>query len=246
MLDQLYNSFTLLPGISFLLGLGGSIHCMAMCGGLVTATTKNQLEIFRYQLGRLISYSVIALLSGALSKLILTQLKHPMLALVPSLLIGLLFIYWGIKQLTGDFKELPLPSFLKNVYQFVWGKFIKHSNESWRGFFVGLISIFLPCGLLYGATLGLATAEHPAKALFAMFFFWLGTLPSMILFPKLFQNLLAPIKKRMPKTLGVLVLSFGLITVGFRLYHFEEKSKEYELRTKKGEMLLSPSKDICH
>lgn len=245
-MDQLYNSFTLLPGISFLLGLGGSLHCLAMCGGLVTATTKNQLEIFRYQLGRLISYSLIALLSGTLSKLILTQLKHPMLALIPSLLIGALFIFWGIKQLMGDLKELPMPNFLRMLYQKVWGKFIAKTHESWRGFFVGLISIFLPCGLLYGATLGLATAEHPGKALFAMFFFWLGTLPSMILFPKFFQNLITPLKKRMPKTLGTLVLCFGLLTVGFRLYHFEEKSKDYELKTKKGEMLLSPSTDICH
>ena len=232
--------------MSFLIGLGGSLHCLAMCGGLVTATTKNQAEIFRYQLGRLISYGLIALLSGTLSKLILGQLKHPMLAIIPSLLIGSLFIFWGLKQLIGDLKELPMPGILKKTYQHVWGKFILHTHESWRGFFVGLISIFLPCGLLYGATLGLATAEHPTKALFAMFFFWLGTLPSMILFPKFFQNLIAPLKKRMPKTLGILVLTFGLMTVSFRLYNFEAKSREFELKTKKGEMLLSPSKDICH
>lgn len=246
MLDQFNSALTLLPVVSFLLGLGGSLHCLAMCGGLVTATTKNQKEIFLYQIGRLISYSLIALLSGSLSKLILSQLKNPMLAIIPSLLIGGLFIYWGLKQLLGDFKEIPTPSFLKTAYQLFWKRFIVHIQDSWRGFFVGLISIFLPCGLLYGATLGLANAEHPGKAVFAMFFFWLGTLPSMILFPKIFQNLMSPIKAKMPKFLGLVVLCFGLLTIGYRLYHFEKKSNDYELKIKKGENLLSPSKNICH
>lgn len=228
------------------MGLGGSIHCMAMCGGLVTACTSNQLEIIRYQFGRLISYSTIALISGFLASLINTQLRHPLVAIIPSLMIGALFIYWGIGQITGFQKELPMPIVLKKIYQLLWSKFIHNSKNSWRGFFVGLLSIFLPCGLLYGVTMGLATAEHPTKAWLAMFCFWLGTLPSMILFPKLFQNLIAPIKSKMPKTLGVLVLSFGLITVGFRLYQFEEKSRSYEIEIKKGERYLSPSKNICH
>ncbi len=246
MLDQYNSALSLLPVVSFLLGLGGSLHCLAMCGGLVTATTQNQKEIFLYQIGRLISYSFIALLSGSLSSLINSQLKTPLFAIFPSLFIGGLLIYWGTKQIVQEFSEIPTPQFLKKLYQLFWRNFILKIHVSWRGFFVGLISIFLPCGLLYGATLGLASAEHPGRAVFSMFFFWLGTLPSMILFPKLFQKLMAPLKIKMPKLLGVVILLFGVLTVGFRLYHFEKKSLEYELKTKKTEQLLSPSKNLCH
>lgn len=210
------------PWVSFIAGVGGSLHCVGMCGGLVTASCDKTKDLFRYQLGRLLGYLTLGLLAGYLGSLVQLQNKSPLITLIPGLFIGSLFLFWGVQALRGKKAPLPAPRFIGKMYTFFW-KNLVHKNFSFsKSFFTGFISLFLPCGLLYGVVLGALALQHPLMALTSMFFFWLGTLPSMLLAPKIFQQFLAPFKKGLPKTYAIGLILLGLFTVSFRVAKFNQ------------------------
>lgn len=213
---------TFIPWVSFIAGLGGSLHCVGMCGGLVTATCEKNSEVFRYQIGRLLGYLTLGLLAGALGSLLNFKFLPFYFSLLPGLLIGGLFIFWGIKNYQGKKAELPTPKFLGKVYSSLWYKFIHQNFGVTKSFITGLISILLPCGLLYGIVISTFALDNQIEAMTSMFFFWLGTVPSMMLAPSLFHRILKPIKAKLPKAFGVSLVLIGIMTISFRMvkvYH---------------------------
>ena len=68
-------SLIALPWIAFLIGLGGSLHCVSMCGGLVTACAKTKREVAVYQVGRLMGYLLIGLFASVLGHLLIGQFQ---------------------------------------------------------------------------------------------------------------------------------------------------------------------------
>lgn len=223
-INWLANLKTVLPWVSFIAGIGGSLHCVGMCGGLVTATCSRSSEVVRYQFGRLAAYLILGFFAGMLGKIFTIQADHPKLTLIPGLIIGLLFLFWGVQNYRGKKAEIPTPKFFNGIYTKLWMKFIHQNKGFSKSFFTGLLSIFLPCGLLYGVVLGVAAFEHSFQALFAMFFFWLGTVPSMVLAPSIIQKFLRPFKSKLPKTYAISLIIIGLATIGFRISHFQEVS----------------------
>ena len=229
LLSNFQNYF---PWVAFMAGLGGSLHCVGMCGGLVTATCEKSNDIIRYQIGRLIGYLALGLFAGYLGSLVKFEAASPLSAMIPGLIIGLLFLFWGIQNWRGKKAELPMPKFMSQFYTFLWRKLVYKNINFSKSFFTGLISIFLPCGLLYGLVLGGIALQHPFMALFSMFFFWLGTLPSMILAPHVLQKILSPLKSKIPKTYGATLIIIGLLTVSFRVAAFHEAQKTPAVMTK--------------
>jgi uncharacterized protein len=220
-LDQsinfLYEFKTYLPWVSFIAGVGGSLHCVGMCGGLTTASCEKSSDVFRYQLGRLVGYLMLGTLAGWLGSFLDFRSFPFYFSLVPAFLIGFLFIYWGIQNYHGKKAELPAPRFLRTIYTHLWFKLV-HKNQTFsRSFIVGFISILLPCGLLYGVVLGTVALENISMALVSMFFFWLGTVPSMIAAPGIIQKVLRPLKSKLPKTYALTLILIGVMTISSRI-----------------------------
>lgn len=211
-----------MPWVSFIAGLSGSLHCVGMCGGLVTATCQKSNEVMRYQFGRLAGYLTLGFFAGILGKIFSIQASNPKLTLIPGLMLGTLFLFWGIQNFRGKNAELPMPAFLSKLYIRLWKILVKNNQSSTKSFIVGLLSIFLPCGLLYGVVLGVAAFEHSIYAIFSMFFFWLGTLPSMVFAPTLLQKVLRPLKARLPKSYAISLIMLGLLTISYRVIRFQE------------------------
>lgn len=210
-----------LPWVSLVAGLSGSLHCIGMCGGLVTASCQKSQDIYRYQFGRLLGYLALGLLSGLLGNVFHLNVVHPLFSIVPSLLIGALFIYWGVKNYQGKKSPLTTPKFMGQFYTKLWTKMVHKNNNFSRAFFTGLISIFLPCGLLYGIVLGTLALEHTHEALISMFFFWLGTVPGMVLAPAIIQKILKPFKSSLPKTYAIGLIALGILTISLRMVKFQ-------------------------
>lgn len=220
----LINNLTFLPWVSFIAGLGGSLHCVGMCGGLVTATCQKSNDVLRYQFGRLMGYLCLGFFAGLLGKVFTFQKSSPQVTLIPGVILGALFLFWGIQNFRGLKAEIPMPKFLNQFYTRLWLKLVHRNENRSKSFFVGLISLFLPCGLLYGVVLGVATFEHSFQALLTMFFFWLGTLPSMVLAPSIVQKFLRPFKSKLPKVYAISLIMIGLLTISFRVVRFQEAS----------------------
>lgn len=211
-----------LPWVSFIAGLGGSLHCVGMCGGLVTASCGKSTDIIRYQFGRLLGYLLLGSVAGFFGEYMAFKDSSTYFSLIPAIFIGVLFIYWGFKNFQGKKAELPVPRFMGASYQFLWKTLVKTNLSTTRAFFTGLISIFLPCGLLYGVVLGTISLEHSYEALFSMFFFWLGTVPSMVVAPSVIQRLIRPLKTKLPRTFALSLMLIGVVTITLRV------SKHYE------------------
>lgn len=190
-----------------------------MCGGLVTASCNGGKDILKYQFGRFLGYSLMGSLMWSAGHFVKSVFSLEYASLVTGLLLGCLFIFWGIQSFQGRRAEVPLPAFLGRAYRYLFRNFAAKAG-TYRSLVVGLISIMLPCGLVYGliiAAIALGTYE---QVLISLLFFWLGTLPAMVGAPQLVKKILQPMKARLPKVYAVLFIVIGVSTIAGRFQNF--------------------------
>lgn len=228
-MDHLTNiqeaSLWAIPWFAFLTGLGGSLHCAGMCGGLtLAASSQSKSGIAFYQLGRLISYASLGLLSGQIGSYLKIESMPKPLFLILSSTLGLFFIYWGISIWRKKNLEITIPSFAKQKIDKGWKVFFRMENGASRSLGLGFFSIFLPCGFLYGAVVTVALLQNPLISAMAMMGFWLGTVPSLVIAPSLIQKFLSPLIKKIPRLTSIMLISFGLLTIVFRVVNFYGQS----------------------
>jgi uncharacterized protein len=217
------TSLPMIIWVAFMAGIGGSLHCVGMCGGLVVATAPNKLSNFTYQLGRIISYALIGGLAGVLGELLAFKQQNPILRFSPMILMGLLLIFWGVQGWRGKKIGIPLPALLSNWVNSIWGRVVRVSGDSsratsLRAFAVGLLSIFLPCGFLYGVVFALAALGSPMAGFVGMTAFALGTVPAMSVAPEVVRRVLKPLYRLTPRLTPVLLTLCGLFFVSKALF----------------------------
>lgn len=222
-LDDVYVSSTyLIPWITFLVALGGSAHCVGMCGGLVVAFTNNQKTRISYQIGRLIAYIFIGGSVSLIGNIIRKYFQSTEVTLATATFMGLLLIWWGVKILLKKKSKIQAPKFLGQLSKFFY-KYItkvKIKNEPIKTSLVGMLSIFLPCGFLYGVVFVIAAFNSPILGMISMLTFWLGTLPATVFAPSIITKILTPIKERAPILSSLSLISVGVVTISFRYYQF--------------------------
>jgi sulfite exporter TauE/SafE/copper chaperone CopZ len=224
-------------GLIFVVGLLTSLHCIAMCGGIVlsqgikrretetaadaTAALSSSpvglkerlLPSLLYNGGRVVSYTVIGGIVGALGSLF--SLSTALKGVMP-VIAGAFMLFLGVRML-GIF---PWLSRLKVRFPGLGGSRF-HSAASGRGpFIVGLLNGLMPCGPLQTMQVyALGTGSFLAGAL-SMFLFSLGTVPLLLGFGAISAFLSAKFNRRMLKASGVLVMALGLVmfTRGMSLF----------------------------
>ncbi len=210
--------------VTFLAGLFGSLHCLGMCGGLVLAVAHSWRENILYQIGRLIGYLGVGLLAGMLGKGLIENISQK-ISSYAFLILGMTLILLGLRpfiklklSLKFDFlKKINVSVFFHRLGQKIYRSKLKGSQKS---FMVGLFSVFLPCGLLYGVVFVVMSFHRPMMGALALFSFWLGTLPAMLLAIRPLKKLLFPLVSRSPQIMGLLFILLGVMTLAFRYYSF--------------------------
>lgn len=161
-------------------GLVGSAgHCAGMCGPFVLAQAGARRRFGRlaggallpYHLGRATTYvalgTLLAAPFGLLSRLDqLRWIPAAMLVAAAGLFVFQAFRGWSFSGGT--------PGFLR----YAGGLFAKPLG--WRGYVLGILLGFLPCGLLYAALGAAAATADPVAAAAGMLGFVLGTLPMLV------------------------------------------------------------------
>lgn len=203
--------------------LVGGPHCAGMCGGLVLAAGPSKKENFSYQLGRLSGYLFLGLAAGSLSYYLKDFTQLGWVQALPTLTLALCFIFIGLTSYKGKAPHFPLPKFVTTLNLKFLPQVLKLKKApARRAALIGGLSLFLPCGLLYGVALASSTLGHPTLSMAAMFVFWLGTLPALTLAPTLLQRFLRPLRQKYPKAISLCFVGLGLITLITRvsnLYH---------------------------
>lgn len=211
----------------FLVGLLGGVHCVGMCGGIVSALSAQPASqvvampgarsVFplhlAYNVGRISSYVLTGALVGAVGSFGL--LLNDMLPVQMTLYVAanLMMIALGL-YLTGFTQSL---AFTERLGQRLWKcvqpytrRFLPARSVS-QAYPLGLLWGWLPCGMVYGvltAALLSGSAERGAATMLA---FGLGTLPNLLLAGMLLQRLRSIVQAPYVRIAsGLLVIGFGV------------------------------------
>lgn len=204
----------------FLVGLLGGVHCMGMCGGVVTALTS-PLEKERsgwgrqiaYNLGRIASYTLLGAMTGAIGSATLLFNHFLPIQLGLYLVANLMLVGMGL-YLMGFTRSLV---WLESLGQHLWRRVQRLGAaflpvRNWRQALpAGFLWGFLPCGMTY-SVLSLALVSGSAwRGAGLMLAFGAGTLPNLLLAGMLLVRCRTITRHRLVRlTAGLLVLGFGL------------------------------------
>ncbi|MDX1597738.1 MAG: sulfite exporter TauE/SafE family protein [Marinobacter sp.] len=221
MTEGLYLSY---PS-AFLIGLLGSTHCLAMCGGISASLSmalpvgrgfrlRQTLMLLAFNGGRIGSYTVIATLIALLTTSAADQWAQ--LAPVLRSIAGVLLILMGLSM--GQWWQGI--RYIERVGAPVWKvlspltrRFLP-VHHAWQALALGSLWGWLPCGLIY-STLGWAALQPSVgSAALTMVFFGLGTLPSMLAtgYAATWIRKLQS-QQQIRQLTGVLLIGFGIWTL---------------------------------
>ncbi len=173
-------------------GLLGSSHCLGMCGGFALSVglgashwRANLLRQLIYTLGRVTTYMFLGAVAGFAGwRLTRWPAGGVLIQAGLALLAGVWLIWQGVessglwRRLTRGRKPgavgLPLCSATSVLSAFL------QSNRPHDMLVAGVLTGFLPCGLVYAYLALAASTTHPVWGALTMGLFGLGTAPLMI------------------------------------------------------------------
>ena len=202
-------------GMLFVIGLMTSVHCIAMCGGINVSQCLSENKKFSglspvmYNLGRVVSYTVIGFVLGFAGMFFGTGENLGVSSIIQGLIksfAGIYMVIMGVNMLgfVPQIKRLTfhLPNFI--------GKFrVKNSQP----FVVGLLNGFMPCGPLQSIQLVALATGNPFTGGLSMFAFSLGTVPLMLGLGSLVSVLGKRFTDRMMTVGAILVTVMGLAMI---------------------------------
>ncbi|WP_148715153.1 sulfite exporter TauE/SafE family protein [Chitinolyticbacter meiyuanensis] len=202
----------------FIAGLVGGGHCLGMCGGVVTAFTL-QLPpgprwpyLLGFNVGRLLGYGLIGAIAGAVGSipglLALTLVKTVLWWLANLLLIVMGCYIAGWAAWFTRLERLGVPVWarvqplLRRLLPIRW---------FWQALVAGALWGWLPCGLVYTASLSALASGSTENGILLMLAFGLGTLPNLMLIGAAAGRLRAWLGYRWLRSiLGLLLIVVGV------------------------------------
>lgn len=220
---------------AFALGIMGSLHCVGMCGPLVSALPFNHLSPIKslfakllYHSSRVFTYALIGFLFGGLGFSVNLLTGQQTISIIMSIILLISVFFpayiskYGSVGLMGRFN-------IKVKKQL--GQLIRKNGFL---FYVlsGMLNALLPCGLVWVAIASsLAIGNYRDSSLF-MLFFGLGTIPALIGFQTTFKW----ISKKLPipfyrlSNALILLIAVLLFMRGMNLgNYFSPSSFDFEL-----------------
>ncbi|MFY8275116.1 sulfite exporter TauE/SafE family protein [Pseudoalteromonas sp. SSDWG2] len=172
---------------ALLMGLAGSGHCVAMCGGIAGSfqmAAKGLPAIgsaIAYNLGRLLSYTLAGALVGGFSAIFAKQstIFSQFLSILSAVFMMLVGIY--VMRL---FNTLAVVEKFGNWA--IWRHLVKLNKHLMpvdtypKALLYGALWGWLPCGLVYSALTWAIFSQSTAHGALFMALFALGTLPALL------------------------------------------------------------------
>lgn len=213
---------------AFLMGLLGSTHCLAMCGGIVGALTMGLKDAIRssprslfpylifYNAGRITSYAIagalLALVSAQLLTLVPVTTAHFIAAMVSAgfmIALGLYLAGWWPGLLLLERAGGKLWRYIEP-----FGRRFLPVDRPFKAGMLGVVWGWLPCGMVYAALAWTLTAANAAEGALLMVAFGLGTLPMLLAMGATARALTNFVRsRRVRQGSGILILLFGVYTL---------------------------------
>jgi len=203
---------------AFLMGLIGSGHCIAMCGGIASslqlASNKRQtwLHSLAYNSGRALSYMLAGALVAGISSQFATQ--NSAFSLFLSFLAGIFMLLVGvyIMRLAATLQWLEkLGKTLIWQHLIKLNKYLMPIDSPFKALGYGALWGWLPCGLVYSALTWAMTSGSAINGALVMLAFALGTFPAMITLGMAAQKLNTLFNHPWTRiTLGSVIIWYGI------------------------------------
>ena len=196
-------------GALFVVGLLTSFHCVAMCGGINLAQSaasaqsggKISVSNIQYNAGRLISYTVVGGIVGALGSVL--RISTGVQAFI-QIAAAVFMVLMALNPLDLGVLRGILPTIPVGLHAKLLGK--GRNSSLW----IGLVNGLMPCGPLQAMQLyALSTGSLYMGAL-SMACFCLGTIPLMLGFGLVSGKLNKRFARPMRIASGALVLVMGM------------------------------------
>ena len=189
----------------------GSTHCIAMCGPVAILLKKNRGNINLYNIGRLITYLLLGFVAGLFGEAFLNS-HYETISIVSATVISAVLIYLGFNLIRNKGTGLHMPGFYRVVLTKPVG-WILTLNIHIRSLLLGIVNGFAPCGWLYVFVLASVTLKSSYHGAVLMFFFWLGTVPSLTFLSYLSDRMLGLFPRNVVRIAGVILLFVGLFNL---------------------------------
>ena len=219
---------------AFVVGLLGGVHCLGMCGGIVSALTfslppaqRNRFSnllplLLAYNSGRIGGYAIAGSLAGGLGAAFLNlggleTLRHGLQVFAALFMVALGLYLAGIWQ--GVAK-------VENAGRVLWrhiepfGRRFMPVDSALKALPLGFVWGWLPCGLVYSVLIWALSAGSMTKGALLMLAFGLGTLPNLLLMGAAAARLAKFTRnKTVRQAAGLLVVALGLLLLLRNVLH---------------------------
>lgn len=199
----------------FLVGLLGSLHCIAMCGPIALVVggqgTNNPItKALIYNSGRVVTYTIIGGIMGAIGSLISIAGWQQWLSVGAGVLI-IIYVIFDRSSSSLILNSRLYRNFLQRLKD-GFGR-LAGSRSPFHTLIIGILNGFLPCGLVYVALVGsLGSGSLSGGALY-MALFGLGTIPLMIL-PVLAGRFMSTrVRQRLSALIPVFLVIVGILFI---------------------------------
>ncbi len=227
--------------IFFIIGVFSSVHCLGMCGPLITlysdrggfSEDKTQWRDIRqhlfFNLGRTISYAFIGVLIGGIGMVVFDVAAVAsivdLVRGVSGLLIGVFIIITGITYIRSG-TTLNIPSinmsvpFLEKWFSRV-RSFLTSHIDNWvngpRIVGLGMIHGILPCPVIYPAYMYAFVQGSPIFGGLSLAALGLGTIPTLFSYGVILESVNTQIRMKLHRGLGVSFILLGYIPLSMGL-----------------------------
>ena len=212
-------------------GILGSSHCIGMCGGFALAVgygsasvSENVIRQLTWSLGRIFTYTFCGAVCGYLGARLTGESALASAQGTLAVLAGVLLVVQGAVA-TGAFRRRRTNHAGCSITRFSWLLPIvgllspctsgdQSGSRATETFLAGVVTGFLPCGLVY-AYLALAAASGQFwHGMIIMTTFGLGTVPVMVATGAGASVLSHAARARLFRIAAACVLITGVLTIG--------------------------------
>lgn len=209
---------------AFISGLMGSVHCMAMCGGIATGLASTGgaprraaaalADAFQWNVGRVGGYVVAGALAGAMGGGLLRMAGSPALQAGLRVALGVAMMLVALRVAGRGDRWNPLARAGAPAWRALapLRQRVVPANTLPRRLLLGVLWGWLPCGLSSGLLVVAWLQADAIGGALVMAAFGAGTLPAMVPLAWSGSRLGAPTRPRARHTAATAVFAAGVLT----------------------------------
>jgi uncharacterized protein len=199
-----------------LLGLVSSFHCVGMCGPLALALpvhhlqkTQQAVAVLLYNIGRVITYSVLGGLFGWLGRgIYIAGFQQWFSITLGVVILAMSVLYYFLNR---SYNPAWLRAFHGSI-QRLMGRLLQ-SPRLHHYLLLGMSNGLLPCGLVYLAIAGSLSTTSIGESMLFMASFGTGTLPAMLLLSFFGFHVKLSLRQQMKKAVPFVIAGMAVLLI---------------------------------